>query len=183
MNRSLADDELVAFARAGSHEAFRELVERYRAPIVRFAYRLTHNPDEANDVAQDTFLRAYRGLGSFEPKRPFARWLFAIARNAAHDALRRSRRSLDIERPEASEQPGPEELALRHDDGLRLREALDALPQRYRAVLELYYLRGLLYREVSGELGIPIGTVKTYLRRAKRRMRHELSARDFDLAA
>jgi RNA polymerase sigma-70 factor (ECF subfamily) len=80
------DSVLVEAARAGSAEAFSELVDRYRAPIVRLAYRLTRDPDEAKDIAQDAFLRAYRRLGEFRPDRPFARWLFVIARNASLDA-------------------------------------------------------------------------------------------------
>ncbi len=183
MSLPLADDDLVTMARAGSHDAFCTLVERYRAPVVRFAYRLTRDADEANDVAQETFFRAYRNLGSFEPDRSFARWLFAITRNASHDALRRTRRSVACGPAEPAVELGPEELALRNDDELRLRAALDALPERYRSVLELYYLKGLLYREISEALGIPLGTVKTYIRRAKRRLRDELMTTELTLAA
>lgn len=136
MSLPLADDDLVTMARAGSHDAFCTLVERYRAPVVRFAYRLTRDADEANDVAQETFFRAYRNLGSFEPDRSFARWLFAITRNASHDALRRTRRSVACGPAEPAVELGPEELALRNDDELRLRAALDALPERYRSVLD-----------------------------------------------
>jgi hypothetical protein len=77
---SAADGALVDLARAGSDDAFGILVGRYRAPVVRLAYRLTHDADEANDIAQDSFMRAYRRIGDFHPDRPFARWLFVIAR-------------------------------------------------------------------------------------------------------
>src|SRR5579862_8303372 len=86
--------ELVVAARGGSNDAFGELVDRYREPVVRLAYRLTHDPDEAKDIAQDAFLRAYRRIESFRPDRPFSRWLFVIARNASLDALRRRRRTV-----------------------------------------------------------------------------------------
>jgi RNA polymerase sigma-70 factor (ECF subfamily) len=180
------DRVLVDAARAGSSEAFEELVGRYRAPVVRFAYRLTHDADEANDIAQDALLRAYRGLDEFRPDRPFARWLFSIARNASLDALRRRKRAatcpLELDTPNGVE-PSPEEFALRNDEALRVHAALDSLPQKYRDVLELYYISELRYREIALELQIPLGTVKTYISRAKRRLREELEAAPVALAA
>jgi RNA polymerase sigma-70 factor (ECF subfamily) len=176
--------ELVDAARNGSSDAFGELVDRYRAPVVRLAYSLTHDPDEAKDIAQDAFLRAYRRLESFRPDRPFSRWLFVIARNASLDALRRRRRT---ERLPASDDSvpelGPEDTAMRNDEAARLRAALDTLPAHYRTVLELYYESGLRYREIAEALGIPIGTVKTYIARAKRRLRDDLYHEDMQAAA
>jgi RNA polymerase sigma-70 factor (ECF subfamily) len=180
-----ADSALVAAARQGSSEAFAILVDRYRAPIVRLAYRLTHDADEAKDIAQDAFLRAYNRLGEFHPDRPFARWLFVIARNASLDAIRRRRRAATYASKDEPlpVEPGPEELALRNDEATRVHAALDALPVKYRDVLDLYYLRGLRYREIALELAIPIGTVKTYISRAKRRLRDELALPSLDIAA
>ena len=179
------DSALVDAARAGSSDAFAILVDRYRAPIVRLAYRLTHDADEAKDIAQDSFLRAYNRLGEFHPDRPFARWLFVIARNASLDSIRRRRRATAYAAIEefGPMAPGPEELALRNDEASRVHTALEALPEKYRDVLDLYYVRGLLYREIALELEIPIGTVKTYISRAKRRLRSELDAPNFELAA
>jgi RNA polymerase sigma-70 factor (ECF subfamily) len=178
------DSALVDAARAGSELAFETLVDRYRAPVMRLAYRLTHDADEAKDIAQDSFLRAYRRLGEFHPDRPFGRWLFVIARNASLDAIRRRRRAatLLVTSENAGTEPGPEEVALRNEEALRVHVALDALPARYREVLELYYLSGLRYREIALALEIPIGTVKTYISRAKQRLRVELEA-PFALAA
>lgn len=178
------DSVLVDAARDGSSEAFGILVDRYRALVVRLAYRLTRDRDEAKDVAQDAFLRAYRRLDDFRPERPFARWLFVIARNASLDALRRRQRAaLAQPEPERPPEPGPEELALRNDEAARVHAALEALPPHYRSVLELYYLSGLRYREIGLVLAIPIGTVKTYLSRAKQRLRRELDESDRNLAA
>jgi RNA polymerase sigma-70 factor (ECF subfamily) len=182
---SAADGALVDLARAGSDDAFGILVGRYRAPVVRLAYRLTHDADEANDIAQDSFMRAYRRIGDFHPDRPFARWLFVIARNASLDSIRRRRRAAALvrsaENPVAD--PGPEDVALRNDEAERVHVALDALPAKYRDVLDLYYLGGLRYREIAVELAIPIGTVKTYISRAKRRLRDELGSTEIALAA
>lgn len=179
------DRSLVDAARAGSNDAFEVLVDRYRAPIVRLAYRLTHDADEAKDIAQDAFLRAYNRLGDFHSDRPFARWLFVIARNASLDAIRRRRRAATYAATGGvgPSEPGPEELALRNDEATRVHVALRSLPAKYRDVLDLYYLRGLRYREIAVELAIPIGTVKTYISRAKRRLREELAVPTFDLAA
>jgi RNA polymerase sigma-70 factor, ECF subfamily len=177
------DVALVDAARAGSDDAFEELVDRYRAPVVRFAYRLTHDADEAKDIAQDAFLRAYRGLRDFRTDRPFARWLFVIARNASLDSIRRRRRSAGLVPADGgAEAPGPEDFAVRNDEAERVHEALAALPERQRRALELFYLGGLRYREIADALGIPLGTVKTYISRAKRRLREDLE-RDLNLAA
>jgi RNA polymerase sigma-70 factor (ECF subfamily) len=172
------DSALVDAARAGSQVAFETLVDRYREPVVRLAYRLTHDADEAKDIAQDAFLRAYRRLGQFHPDRPFARWLFVIARNASLDAIRRRRRvaALVFAESNVEIEPGPEELALQHEEAMRVHAALEALPPKYRDVLELYYISGFRYREIAIELDIPIGTVKTYISRAKRRLREELES-------
>ncbi len=180
----ILDSVLLDAARAGSDDAFGVLVERYRAAVLRLAYRLTHDSDEAKDIAQDAFLRAYRRLDDFRPERPFARWLFVIARNASLDALRRRRRAANASpEPLGSAQPGPEELALRNDEAARVHAALEALPAHYRQVLELYYVSELRYREIALALGIPIGTVKTYISRAKRRLRSELDPSETALAA
>ncbi len=182
-----ADVALVDAARAGSNDAFAELVDRYRAPVVRLAYRLTHDPDEAKDIAQDAFFRAYRRLPEFQPERPFARWLFVIARNASLDAIRRRRRAATFasqqQESDSAVEPGPEELALRNESATRVHAALESLPFKYRNVLELYYISGLRYREIALALDIPIGTVKTYISRAKRRLRNELDEPQMLLAA
>jgi RNA polymerase sigma-70 factor (ECF subfamily) len=172
----LRDSVLVDAARAGSELAFETLVDRYRAPVVRLAYRLTHDADEAKDIAQDAFFRAYRRLEQFHPDRPFARWLFVIARNASLDAIRRRRRVAALAFSESNLviEPGPEELAMQADEAVRVHAALESLPAKYRDVLEMYYISGLRYREIALELDIPIGTVKTYISRAKRRLREEL---------
>jgi len=179
------DSALVEAARAGSAEAFSVLVERYRAPLVRLAYRLTRDPDEAKDIAQDIFLRAFRGLNDFRPERPFVRWLFVIARNASLDTIRRRRRAaaMAAEHEARPVEPGTEDVALRNDEAVRVHAALDALPSKYRDVLELYYVSDLRYRDIALALEIPIGTVKTHISRAKRRLRAELAEASLRLAA
>ncbi len=177
------DTELVTAARGGSSDAFGALVDRYRAPVVRLAYSLTHDADEAKDIAQDAFLRAYRRIESFRPDRPFSRWLFVIARNASLDALRRRRRLAAVQAPGEIEPEDPQERAMRNQDAERVRLALADLPPHYRTVLEMYYDAGMRYREIAEALGIPIGTVKTYIARGKRRLRDVLEAEGLQSAA
>lgn len=168
---------LVAAACDGSAEAFSVLVECYRSDVLRLALRLTRDPDDAMDVAQDTFLRAYRGIAAFRPERPFARWLLAIARNVALDALRRRRRASTSELSERrpSDDASLEELVVRSEEAASVQAALALLPVRYRRAVHLYYVERLRYREIAETLGIPIGTVKTFISRAKTQLRAELS--------
>ena len=165
----VADADLAASALAGSPEAFDALVSRHRAAIFNLAFHYLRNHEEASDVVQVVFMRAYQHLPSFRSNRPFARWLAAIARNAAVDAIRRRRRTLTIESLELS-QPGPEDAAIQRDEAYRVRAAVDELPERFRAAIILHYFVGLDYRESAEKLGVPLGTIKTFISRGKRRM-------------
>ena len=179
------DDVLVTAARGGSSDAFGALVHRYHVPVVRLAYRLTRDADEAKDIAQDAFMRAYLRIESLRPERPFSRWIFVIAKNASLDALRRRKRAETAALAEAGagDEVSPEEVVLRNDDAVRLHRALEELPPKYRNVLERYYLLDQRYREIAFELGIPLGTVKTLISRAKRRLRVEFAEDETPLAA
>ncbi len=113
------DAALVEAARRGSSEAFASLVDRYRPAVARLAYRVTRDAEEAKDIAQDTFLRAFRRLDEIRPERPFARWLFRVARNASLDAIRRRRGAIAASFLTAKAghvfELGPDEIALRKD--------------------------------------------------------------------
>ena len=170
------EGDLIGAARAGSGDAFGELAERYRERLIRLAYRLTRDRDEAQDIAQESLVRAYRRLDSFRPEKPFSSWLSAIARNAALDVIR-ARRAIVLEPdPDRLSEPSSEELALRDETRSAVNLAITRLPDKYRRVLELHYGSDLLYREIAQVLGVPIGTVKTRLARGKARLREMLSA-------
>jgi RNA polymerase sigma-70 factor, ECF subfamily len=175
---SPSDETLLAAARSGSSDAFDALAARYRPALTRYAYRYIRDRDEANDVAQEALYRAYRYLYRVESSRSFRNWLFVIARNVAYDTLRnRERTALRAVVPGdllPTQMPGPEELTLHDETKLSVRRALGELPGRYREPLELYYVSGLLYREIADVLDLPIGTVKTNIARAKRRLRTAL---------
>ncbi|MGH7706836.1 MAG: RNA polymerase sigma factor [Vulcanimicrobiaceae bacterium] len=171
----MSDQELVVAAQAGSSAAFEQIVRRHRAPIVRFATRITGNVEEAEDVAQETFIRAFRNLRTYRPHSPIASWLFAIARNVALDALRRcERQERKLAQVEPAAAPGPEELALRSDQAERLWLATRGLAPRTATTLRLHYRDGLRYGEIAAALGVPLGTVKTDIWRARRALRQRL---------
>lgn len=170
------DRTLVAAALDGRPEAFATLVERYDRAVYHLAYRTLHDTEEARDVAQEAFFKAYRSLRTFKPGAKFSTWIFAIAYHACCDRLNRRRRYSNEELPErADPSAGPEAEAIAGDESRRLRAAISELPEKYRAVITLYHLQGQQYEEIAQVLGIPIGTVKTHLFRAKEQLRRLLT--------
>jgi len=184
--RDLSDDELVARSIAGDDEAYRILVERYSDFVYTIALRVVRSEEEAEDVAQEAFVRAHRALPRFRGDSKFSSWLYRIAVNRAltHLKRRRSRPST----VEMSSSPGVEaEIAARRSGGspadevlkdefrTRVRAAVAKLPPRYRAAVTLFYLEERSYKEVAEALGVPMGTLKTHLHRARAILRDELS--------
>lgn len=183
MSRATADDAtLVAAALAGSQDAYADLLERYQRPVFGLVLRLVRDRGLAEDLAQEAFLKAFRALGSFQRDRKFSSWLFKIAHNTAIDRLRR--REVDTVPLETPEREGPDlldslagpelqspETSLRRGD---LAAALEAAVQRlrpeYRTVMELRFREGLAYEEIAEITGLPMGTVKTHIHRARKAM-------------
>jgi RNA polymerase sigma-70 factor, ECF subfamily len=170
------DGDLVALTLRGDTNAFAGLVERYDRAVYHLAYRTLHDVDEARDVTQEAFFKAFRSLRTFKPGAKFSTWIFAIAYHACCDRLNRRKRFTGDELPDAADvTPGPEQQAIALDDAKRLRAAIDALPEKYRTVITLYHLQGKQYEEIAQVLGLPMGTVKTHLFRAKEHLRRLLS--------
>ncbi|MDE2571609.1 MAG: sigma-70 family RNA polymerase sigma factor [bacterium] len=173
------DRRLVLAAMRGEHEAFAALVHAYEQPVYHFASRTLRHGEEAADVTQETFVKAYRGLRIFRPELRFSTWLFSIAYHACCDRMGKRRRLSGDEPPDRQDPgPGPEELALRRDLQGRMQAAIARLPERYRAVVTLFYLNDRSYEEVAAILGVPLGTVKTHLHRAKERLRVMLASEE-----
>lgn len=174
---ALIDDQtLVASALAGRPEAFGTLVERYDRAVYHLAYRTVRDPEEARDVAQEAFFKAYRSLRTFKPGAKFSTWIFAITYHACCDRLSRRKRYSNDELPErADPSAGPESEAIANDEAKRLRAAIAQLPEKYRTVITLYHLQGRQYEEIANVLGVPMGTVKTHLFRAKEQLRRILN--------
>jgi RNA polymerase sigma-70 factor (ECF subfamily) len=173
-----SDDDamLVAATLAGQREAFGTLVERYERAVYNLCLRTLRDAEEAKDASQEAFLKAFRALTTFRRGSKFSTWIFSIAYHACCDRLNRRRRYSDAELPDrADPAPGPVLEAERLDEATRLRAAIDALPEKYRAVITLYHLQGHQYEEIARVLDLPMGTVKTHLFRAKEQLRRELA--------
>jgi len=181
-----SDAELARDARAGSEAAYRELVTRYATPAVNFTYRLVRDRALAEDLAQEGFLRVYQRLETFDSGRRFSSWFFQVLRNVTIDYLRVHRiptASLDeLEEngrgvPVADrEGPSPEELAGQGELAAAMSAALSRLRPEYREVVVLRYQEGLTQPEIAQMLGLPAGTVKTYLHRARKELAELLTA-------
>ncbi|MBV8197941.1 MAG: sigma-70 family RNA polymerase sigma factor [Candidatus Eremiobacteraeota bacterium] len=175
MNVVPDDGALVTLALRGNPDAFATLVERYDRAVYHLAYRTLQDTEEARDAAQEAFFKAFRSLRTFKPGSKFSTWIFAITYHACCDRLNRRRRFAGSELPErADPSPGPEDQAIALDDARRLRAAIDALPEKYRTVITLFHLQGKQYDEIAEVLGLPLGTVKTHLFRAKEQLRRLL---------
>ena len=178
----LPDDDLdlVARARAGDLDAFGTLVNRHQHRLVNFVRLMTSSAqdrDEAEDVAQEAFLRAYRALGQFRGQSSFRTWLYQIATNVArtHSAKRRDRKEAqEPESPQGRERPSEENIERRviaHD---QLRRALEELPDDWREALLLRDIEGLEYKEIAEMLKIPMGTVESRIFRGRQRLKAAL---------
>jgi RNA polymerase sigma-70 factor, ECF subfamily len=183
---------LVLCAQAGESSAFDELVRKYRPRVVKLALRYTHNVSDAEDAAQETFLKAYKGLPSFRRECAFYTWLHRIAINSAKNVLiARGRDPMDdaVDLPDDGGPAGnavhhqeldtPEGL-IRSDDVRDIVNAtLEALPETFRRAIMLRELDGLTYREIAATMAVPLGTVRSRVFRARNAIDHELR-RAFD---
>jgi len=179
------DDELVAQCQGGSQEAFARIVRQYQDAVYSVCYRMMGNPTEAEDLAQETFLRLYRSLDRFRRGSRLRPWLHKIAMNLCLDALRkRKAATLPLDDPgEGSYEPRspngdtyPEETYLRRERRLDVQEALLRLPGDYRAPLVLRYLGEHSYKEIAEILGVPVSTVETRLFRGKKMLGQIMSS-------
>lgn len=181
-----SDNELVGRAKARDLDAFRQLVDRYRRKVYGIAWGMTGNHGDSDDIAQETFIKAYRKLGEFEGQSGFYTWLYRIAVNCALDLLRkRGRRGeLDLEgalpaaeRRLAVTRKGPPD-GLREAEAEELREAVDRgvaeLPEKHRAVIVLHDMEGVPHEEIAQVLGCSPGTVRSRLHYARLRMQQKL---------
>jgi RNA polymerase sigma-70 factor (ECF subfamily) len=173
------DDALIAAAAAGDGAAFAALLGRYERAVHHLALRTLRDAEEAKDASQETWVKAYRSLGSFREGARFSTWIFTICYRLCCTRLAgRRRRPAAAELPElAASAAGPEQLYLAAEEARRLHAAIDALPDKYRIPITLYHLQGRRYDEIAAVLGLPLGTVKTHLFRAKELLRTALDAR------
>lgn len=176
-----SEQQLIERCRGGDDEAFRELVDQHKRLVFALIARSVSDQARAEELAQEVFLRVYRGLRFFRGESRLATWIYRIATNVIAEERRPTRPfhvsldepAADGERPRI--EPGVEDRAfsdLELQD--RLRKAIEQLPVPYQVLVNGHYLEGLRYEDLSESLGLPMGTVKTHLHRAKRLLRRML---------
>lgn len=181
-----SDAAEVARARAGDRDAFRALVERHSRKIFRLAYRMTGNEQDAEDVVQETFLRAYRRLGRFESRSNFGTWLHRIAVNHSFDLLRRRQQQGEGQRtaqPDpsneshwpAASQPSPERLAFSVEIKQKVASVLARTSVTERAAFVLRHFEGMPIEEIGQVLGLRTSATKHSIFRAVQKLRKELA--------
>ncbi len=182
-----SDETAIRACLAGDTRAFDELVTRYQARVFGLCYHMLHDREESADLAQEVFVRAYQRLHLFDLARPFRPWLMTIAANLAVNRLKsRGPAGISLDQsptadpsmpPRELRSPdrGPHEQAAARELRRRLEGAIGALPDPYRMVALLRHLEGFSYQEIAAALGLPLGTVKTHLFRAKKLLREHLA--------
>lgn len=184
------DAELVADTLKGSQEAFGELVVRFERPVYSLVARMVQNPALAEDLAQEVFLKAYKRLDTYDPARKFSSWLFKIAHNTTIDHLRRhAPETVPLEADRQEEDRGglaavladtssedPSAAAERRDMARSLERAIARLRPEYRELVVLFYVEGVSYQDLCETTGLPLGTVKTNLHRARKELAREMAA-------
>lgn len=166
----------IAAARRGDRNAFNKLVQVYQIPVFNLTYRMLGNAQEAEDAAQETFLRAYKRLSTYQPDKKFSNWILSIASHYCIDLLRRRRfQWLSIDDDPmiewlSSDEDQPDDVALRGERAEQVRSLLERLEPSYRAPLVLRYWHDLSYKEIASILELTEPAVKTRLHRARLQM-------------
>jgi RNA polymerase sigma-70 factor (ECF subfamily) len=168
--------QLIRDSIAGDKLAFAELVRRHRSFVMALVYRLCGDAAQAEDIAQDAFLRVWQALPSFRGQAAFRTWLYRVASNVAIEQLRHAKRTVDIESIPVAAQDTPEDTAMRTEQFRVVREAILRLPLQSRLVLILREYEGLSYKEIASALDIPIGTVMSRLNYARQRLHRDLAS-------
>ena len=172
-------EHIIARARRGDADAFEQLVTAYRNQVFRLALRMCGNEADADEVAQEAFLSAWKGLPNFRGESRFSTWLYQLTTHAAIDLMRREKRQAaaeDIDEITAADDgPSPQQQVERTETQREIRSALMQLPEEYRQVLLLRFMQELSYEEIGRALKLPVGTVKSRLNRAKAQLKDILS--------
>lgn len=185
------DHDLIALASSGSEKAYRELLDRYQRPVFSLIYRMVRDREQAEDLAQETFVKVFNHIDSFNPKYKFSSWIFKIASNLTIDALRKkdlNTVSLDGSRHAStpdeidatritveSRDENPEEFLEAKELGQEIEGAIGKLRPEYRTAILLRHVEGRPYEEIAEIMGIPLGTVKTYIHRARGELKETLA--------
>src|SRR5690606_37972539 len=186
----LTDQEVIARALEGREAAYRELIGRYERPVFSLIYRLVRDRERAEDLAQDTFIKVVNHLERYDPTYKFSSWIFKIAHNTALDHLRRknpvtlsldgsphARTAAEVEATTltpASGDENPEEYTASKELGAEIERAIGLLRPEYRTAIVLCHVEGRPYEEIAQIMDVPLGTVKTFIHRARKELMKEL---------
>ena len=174
-----ADEDIIARVLDGDNDAFSALVRRYQKRVLRLGYGFFKDSDEAEDFAQDVFLKAFVGLAGFKGRSSFSTWLTRIAYNAGINAKRKAGRYEPMDSdPVDLKSLSPEDAHMRLETAAGLRKAMASLPEKYAVCLELYFKEGMKYEDIREATGFPVNTIKSHVFRAKRDLRKALSAEE-----
>ena len=178
---SQTDRDLVRRARQGNTEAYGELVQNYQSLVFNVCYRLMGERCEAEDITQETFLRAFKHLEQYDPERPFGAWIRRVATNLClnhYQMLEDASLPLDeeLEHPLPGGSMTPELIQVQAESSEQVRAAIHSLPPVYRVVIELRHFQELSYKEIAEQLDLPLSDVKSHLFRARRLLAEKLRA-------
>lgn len=180
----LSDNDLIEIIRKKDQERYSEIVGRYQKKLFVYIYRLIGNREEAEDLLQDVFVKAYRNLNSYDTSRKFSSWIYRIAHNESVNYIKRkslkkfiswetivsTKDKLSV----SSEEEGADKAWIRKEISKEVSEAINKLPFKYRQVLTLRYYSDQSYEEIAEILGRPVNTVGTLINRAKKKLSEEL---------
>jgi RNA polymerase sigma-70 factor (ECF subfamily) len=187
---NLPDADVVVLAQQGREAAFRELIRRYERPLFSLVYRMVRDRETAEELAQDTFVKALNNIDRYSPEFKLSSWLFKIANNLAIDHLRKARlptvslsgspdaaTAAEVEATSfevAANTPSPLEALEARELGSSIERAIGRLRPEYRSCILMRHVEGRSYEEIATTLDLPLGTVKTYIHRARNELRKAL---------
>ena len=187
---SLTDQQVVELARKGKEPAYRELIGRYQRPVFSLIYRMVRDREKSEDLAQETFIKVLNAINRYDPAYKFSSWIFKIAHNTALDHLRKKEpQTLSLQgSPNAttdaeieastitpeSDDENPEEYTSNRELGSEIDRAIATLRPQYRMAIVLCHIEGRPYEEIAEIMDVPLGTVKTYIHRARNDLKKQL---------
>ena len=180
-NADKGDSNLAVRVQKGDQDAFAQLVECFQTRVYSFCYQFFRDPNIATEMTQETFIRAYRYIKKYDPKRKFSTWIYSIARNICIDEKRKMDRSRTVpidelnpshmqSGPRSQHRMDPSQISQRLEDRLLLEEAIAQLPEKYRTAIILCYFQELPYQEIAEVLGLSLNLVKVRIFRAKKQL-------------
>ena len=182
------DQQLVRQALAGSQAAYQELLQRHQKSVLATVYKLVHNREEARDLVQETFMKAFGSLATYREEFQFSTWLHRIASNCSIDYIRKKKiEALSLDQPLETKDSqvsleipdwstNPEADLVEKQKSLTIKEAIDSLPKGYREVILFRHKDEKSYQEIAAILGLPVGTVKARIFRGRELLKKKLKA-------